>query len=357
MKRLKQKKTDKKRGGTTNKFFKMPHFKSRVSSYVILFFAVVVLYFVLLINYSNSSIDKKNMSVLVDIPAGSSFLKVTEILNKSGLIKSRFFFYSLAIMKDARRSIRAGEYEFNTSLTPAAMIDKLLRGEIKNYRVVIPEDLSLREIAVRLDEFKLIDKKVFFELASDEDFLESLNIKADSVEGYLFPETYYLDRSMSTRQIMKEMVNEFWKKVTPEMIKRAGELKLDIHKLVTFASIVGKESGDDEEKPMISAVFHNRLRKKMRLQSDPTAIYDMDNFKGKIVRSYLRRKSPYNTYVIKSLPPGPIANPGVASLKAVLYPAPVNYLYFVSKKDGTHYFSNSLAEHNQAIKRYQYTNN
>jgi len=357
MKRLKQKKTDKKCGGTTNKFFKMPHFKSRVSSYVILFFAVFVLYFVLLINYSNSSIDKKNMSVLVDIPTGSSFLEVTEILNKSGLIKSRLFFYSLAIMKNARRSIRAGEYEFNTSLTPAAMIDKLLRGEIKNYRVVIPEDLSLREIAARLDEFKLIDKKVFFELANDENFLESLNIKADSIEGYLFPETYYLDRSMSTRQIMKEMVNQFWKKVTPEMIKRAGELKLDIHKLVTFASIIGKESGDDAEKPMISAVFHNRLRKKMRLQSDPTAIYDMDNFKGKILRSYLRRKSPYNTYVIKSLPPGPIANPGVASLKAVLYPAPVNYLYFVSKKDGTHYFSTSFDKHIQAINRYKYINN
>jgi UPF0755 protein len=357
MKRLKQKKTDKKRGGTTNKFFKMPHFKSRVSSYVILFFAVVVLYFVLLINYSSSSIDKKNVNVLVDIPTGSSFLKVTEILNQAGLIKSRVFFYSLTIIKKARRHIRAGEYEFNTSLTPSEMIDKLLHGEIKIHEVTIREDLSLREIASLLDKEKLIKKDDFFELASDEDFLESLNIKADSIEGYLFPETYYLDRSMSTRQIMKEMVNQFWKKVTPEMIKRAGDLRFNVHQLVTFASMIGKESGNDAEKPMISAVFHNRLRKKMRLQSDPTAIYDMDNFKGKIVRSYLRRKSPYNTYVIKSLPPGPIANPGVASLRAVLYPAPVNYLYFVSKKDGTHYFSNSLAEHNQAIKRYQYINN
>ena len=132
------------------KFFKMPRLAGRVSRYLILLFAVVVLFFVLLINYSTSSIDKKNMNVLVDIPTGSSFLKVTEILNQAGLIKSRIFFYSLAIMKKARRSIRAGEYEFNTSLTPSAMIDKLLRGEIKNYQVVIPEDLSLREIAARL---------------------------------------------------------------------------------------------------------------------------------------------------------------------------------------------------------------
>ena len=357
MKKIKQKKTYKKPGGTTNKFFKMPLLTGRASSYVILFFAVVVLFFVLLMNYSTSSIDEKNMTILVDIPTGSSFLKVTEILNQAGLVKYRVFFYSLAIMKNARRSIRAGEYEFNTSLTPAAMIDKLLRGEIKNYKVVIPEDLSMQEIAARLDEFRLIDKELFFELASDEDFLESLNIKADSIEGYLFPETYFFDRSMSTRQIMKIMVSQFWKKVTPEMIKRAGELGFNTHQFVTFASIIGKESGDDVEKTVISAVFHNRLKKKIRLQSDPTAVYDLENFEGKVLRSHLKRKSPYNTYIIRGLPPGPIANPGLTSLTAVLYPAPVNYLYFVSKKDGSHFFSSSLNEHKQAINRYRYINN
>jgi UPF0755 protein len=357
MKRLKQKKTDKKRGGTTNKFIKMPHFTSRVSSYVILFFAVVVLFFVLLINYSTSSIDKKNVNVLVDIPTSSSFLKVTEILNQSGLIKSRPLFYSLAIMKNARSHIRAGEYEFNTSLTPSALIDKLLHGEIKIHQVTIREDLSLREIAAILDREKLINKDDFFELASDKDFLESLNIKADSVEGYLFPETYNLDRSMSTRQIMKIMVNQFWKKVTPEMIKRAGDLRFNLHQLVTFASMIGKEAGTDAEKPMISAVFHNRLKKKMRLQSDPTAVYDLENFNGKVLRSHLKRNSSYNTYIIKGLPPGPIANPGVTSLKAVLYPASVKHLYFVSKKDGTHYFSTSFDEHIQAINRYKYIDN
>ena len=208
-----------------------------------------------------------------------------------------------------------------------------------------------------LIEYKLIDKEDFFELARDEEFLESLNIKAESIEGYLFPDTYYFNRSMSTRQIMKIMVDQFWKKVTPEMIKRAEELGFNTHQFVTFASIIGKESGNDAEKPMISAVFHNRIKKKMRLQSDPTAVYDLENFEGKVLRSHLRRNSPYNTYIIKGLPPGPIANPGLASLKAALYPAPVNYLYFVSKKDGSHYFSTSLAEHNQAINRYRYIKN
>jgi UPF0755 protein len=159
---------------------------------------------------------------------------------------------------------------------------------------------------------------------------------------------------MSTRQIMKIMVSQFWKKVTPEMIKRAKDIGFNTHQFVTFASIIGKESGDDAEKTMISAVFHNRLRKKIRLQSDPTAVYDLENFDGKVLRSHLKRKSPYNTYIIKGLPPGPIANPGMTSLKAALNPAPVKYLYFVSKKDGSHFFSSSLNEHNQAINRYIY---
>jgi UPF0755 protein len=376
MKKLKKKNTYKKPGPTTNSadgnkrrakvwekklfsfnFFKMPRFTGKIIRYIILSFVVILLFCVLLVNYSTSSIDKKNMTILVDIPTGSSFLKVTEILNQAGLIKHRVFFYSLSIMKRATRSIRAGEYEFNNSLTPSAMIDKLLRGEIKNYRVAIPEDLSLREIAAILDKDKLINKEDFFTLASDEDFLELLNIKADSIEGYLFPETYFFDRSMSTRQIMKLMVNQFWKKVTPEMINRAGELGFNTHQLITLASIIGKESGDDAEKPMISAVFHNRIKKKIRLQSDPTAVYDLENFDGKVLRSHLKRKSPYNTYIIRGLPPGPIANPGLTSLKAALYPAPVNYLYFVSKKDGSHFFSSSLYDHNQAINRYLYIHN
>jgi len=257
-----------------NKFFsfiflKRPFFTNRISRTVVISFVAIVLFIVLLVNYSTSSIDKRNVNIIVDIPTGSSFLKVTEILNQAGLVKNRIFFYNLAIIKRAIRSIRAGEYEFNTSLTPAAMIDKLLRGEIKIHKVIVREDLSMREIAEVLDREKLIDKENFFELATDKEFLKSLSIEADSIEGYLFPDTYFLDRSMSTRQIMKTMVTQFWKKITPEMIKRAGDMKLDIHRLVTFASIIGKETGDDSEKPMIAAVFYNRLKRRMPLQSDP----------------------------------------------------------------------------------------
>jgi UPF0755 protein len=204
-----------------------------------------------------------------------------------------------------------------------------------------------------LAEYKLIDEVEFINLSADENFIDSLDIKGDSIEGYLFPETYLFDRSMSTRQIMKIMVGQFWKKVTPEMRKRANDLGFNMQQFITLASIIGKESGNSEEKPLISAVFHNRLRKKMKLQSDPTAVYDLENFDGRVKRQHLKRNSPYNTYVISGLPPGPITNPGIDSLNAALYPAKVNYLYFVSKHDGTHYFSATLDMHNRAINHYR----
>jgi UPF0755 protein len=327
---------------------------SKKKYYAILLLVMgIIAYFALLVNYSASPIDKKNTSVTIDIPTGSSFLKLTEILNDKGMIKSRILFYGLAITRRAFRSIRAGEYEFNTAMTPSAVIDKLLRGEIKTYRVTIPEDFSVKEIAARLMEYKLIDEEYFFELAEDEEFLESAGIKAASIEGYLFPDTYNFDRSMSTRQIMRIMVNRFWKKVTPAMLDRAGKLGFSVQEYITLASMIGKESGNGDEKPLISAVFHNRLKRKMRLQSDPTAVYDLENFEGAVKRRHLKRNSPYNTYIISGLPPGPIANPGLDSLKAALYPAGINYFYFVSQGDGSHFFSSSLKMHNQAISRYR----
>lgn len=316
-----------------------------------------ITYFALLVEYSKSPVDKANTQIVVEIPAGSSFLKITEILTEAGVVKSRLLFYGLAISKRASRSIRAGEYEFNTSMTPSEILSKLLRSEIKSYRVTIPEDLSAAEIADRLKEYKLIDEETFFELAENEEFLKSVGINARSVEGYLFPDTYNFDRSMGTRHIMLTMVNQFWKKVTPAMLDRADRLGLSVQQYVTLASMIGKESGNNSEKTMISAVFHNRLKKKMRLQSDPTAVYGLENFEGAVRRSHLKRNSPYNTYIINGLPPGPIANPGLDSLKAAIYPARINYLYFVSQGDGSHFFSSSLELHNQGVARYRETKN
>lgn len=194
----------------------------------------------------------------------------------------------------------------------------------KIYVVTIPENLSLREISTLLDKQKLIDKKIFLELSCNKSFLESMNIKADSVEGYLFPDTYMFTHSMTTKKIMEKMVNNFWDKLTPKMIKRSEELGLTVHQLVTLASIIGKEEGIDKNKSKVSAVFHNRLKRNICLQSSYSAVYDLEDYNGKISKSHLSRKSPYNTFIIKGLPPGPIANPGLTSLQSALYPLAKN---------------------------------
>jgi len=304
--------------------------------------------------YAETPIDAtKDTTVLVDIPTGTSFFKVAKILGDVGLIKNRFLFYGLVGIKGSARSIRAGEYEFNTSFSPSELIDKLLYGDIKFHRVTIREDYSLKEVAAHLKEYKLIDEKVFFQLAQDREFLLSLRVAGPSLEGYLFPDTYFLNRSMSTRQIMRSMVERFWNKISPQMINQAATKGLDPHQFVTFASLIGKESGNSAEKPVIAAVFYNRMRKGIPLQSDPTTIYDLKDFSGKILRSHYRRESPYNTYIIKGLPPGPIANPGLDSFLAILSPAKVDSLFFVSQNDGTHYGSSSLSDHLAATKRFR----
>lgn len=308
----------------------------------------------LLFIYAVTPMDSaKGKSVVVDIPTGTSLIRVINILHNADLVQNRVLFHALVVVKGGARSVRAGEYEFAAGISPSVLVDKLLHGEIKQYRVTIFEDSSILQVASRLREYKLINEKDFFELAQDREFLSSLGIQGASIEGHLFPDTYFLDRSMTTRQVMRIMVERYHSRVSPDMIHKAAQKGLNANQFVTFASLVGKESGYAAEKPMIAAVFYNRLKKGMPLQCDPTAVYDLKNFKGKVKRFHYKRESPYNTYQIRGLPPGPIASPGLDSFQAVLNPAGVDYLYFVSKGDGTHFFSSSLAAHNDATIRFR----
>jgi UPF0755 protein len=327
-----------------------------------IFFAVIVivtliLLFITFLNYTVSPLDNKNSASTVIIPGGSGFSKVIDILYKAGMIKYTPFFCLLAVLENAPKRIKAGEYALVSSMSPIEIIDKLVRGDIKRYPVLIPEDITVREITAHLVSLGLVNEDEFMTLASDPSFLNSLGIDGATVEGYLYPDTYTFNRAMGAREIIETMVHQFWKKVTPEMIDRAGELGLTVSEFVTLASIIGKESGRSDEKPMVSAVFHNRLKKDMKLQSDPTAVYNVKYFDGNIKRSDLRRNTPYNTYKINSLPPGPIANPGIDSLYAALWPADVGYLYFVSKNDGSHHFSSNLTAHQEAVLKFQMKKN
>jgi UPF0755 protein len=206
-----------------------------------------------------------------------------------------------------------------------------------------------------LEQAKVCEKKIFLEKTKDLNLISSLSLDGDSLEGYLFPDTYNFPKEFGEEQVIRQMAARF-KTVYGPLGKRAEQLGLSRREVVILASMIEKEAQDDQERRLISAVFHNRLHRGMALQSDPTAIYDLKKRKSRnerITRQDLLRKSPYNTYQILGLPKGPIANPGSKSLQAVLYPADVNYLYFVSKNDRTHHFSSTLEEHNRAVARYQ----
>lgn len=300
-----------------------------------------------------SPADRSDTQVVVEIPRGASFTAAVSILSDAGLIKHKTLFYSLAKLKNAQTRIRAGEYELSTSMSPAHILEKMIRGEVVDYPVVVPEGFDVQTIASRLAEEKLINVDAFLKLTRDRAFLSSVGIDAASAEGYLFPDTYTFTKKMNEKETIRIMVNRFREKVTPAMLRKAREKGFSEQQFITLASLVEKEAKLKSERPLISAVFHNRLAKGMKLQCDPTAVYDLKGFEGTIKRSHLRRRSPYNTYKIHGLPPGPIASPGKESLMAALNPAPVDYIYFVAKNDGSHHFSSDLRSHNQAVSRYQ----
>jgi UPF0755 protein len=325
----------------------------RAKKWIALGIVLLLVSSLFLIGYAIRPIDDRAIVATVYIPKGTSFLAIVNILDQAGMVKHKPLFILLALFKGAASSIKPGEYELATSMSPNDIINKLFKGDIKIHLVTIPEDFTLKQIADRLVAENLVSEKDFISVTTDPVFLASLNIDARSAEGYLYPETHAFYRGITPQEIVKIMVNQFWKKVTPQMIEKAKALGMTTTKHVTLASLIGKETGDEEEKAQVSAVFHNRLKKGMRLQSDPTAVYSLDAYRSVVSRKDLDNDTSYNTYKIRGLPPGPIANPGIDSLQAALYPAPVNYLYFVSKNDGTHIFSSNLAAHAQAVLKYQ----
>jgi UPF0755 protein len=219
--------------------------------------------------------------------------------------------------------------------------------------VTFPEGSTVRTVAKILVEAGLASEYRILLLAADESFIRARGIEAKSLEGYLFPETYNFQRTQDEAALLETMLKEFRSRFSLVWQERARELGYSVHEIVTLASLVEKEARVDVERPVIAAVFHNRLKHRMPLQSDPTAVYDLPEFSGPVTHRHLQRNSAYNTYQITGLPPGPICNPGAKSIQAVLYPAEVSYVYFVSKADGTHQFSTTLAEHNHAVRNYR----
>jgi UPF0755 protein len=300
-----------------------------------------------------SDIEKIN----VLIPQRARVENVRKALSSAGVIRDDPRFDLLVRLTGAARRLRAGEYIFQAGMTPYKVLQALKEGRVYYRPVTIPEGWELYRITEYLAAEGWINPARFMGLARDRVFIRRFGITASSLEGYLFPDTYYLSRGAQDEvAILTMMVNRF-QEVYDNLAKKGNsDHQLTRHEIVTLASIIEKETGKEDERPVVARVFLNRLQKNMPLQADPTVIYGLGKFAGKLTRKDLQTPTPYNTYTRKGLPPGPICNPGQAALAAVFNPASVDYLYFVSRNNGTHQFTETLQQHNQAVLKYQKRN-
>ena len=283
---------------------------------------------------------------------GASLREVAVELKRNNLIKNDNLLLLWARLMGYGKDIKAGEYALSAGMPPVKILNILRLGLIIIHPVTIPEGLTAEQIGTLLDEKGLVNRNEFISLTKDPELSRRYGIPGDGLEGYLYPDTYHFSRGLPALSIIDTMVKRFRQMIAP-LEARAEEVGMKMEDVVILASIVEKETGLGEERPLIASVFLNRLKHKMRLESDPTVIYGLKDFDGNLKKTDLSYHSPYNTYIIRGLPPGPIANPGVESIKAVLFPAHTNFLYFVSKNDGSHYFSKTLTEHNNAVRIYQ----
>lgn len=288
------------------------------------------------------------------VPEGVTLRWIADNLEEQGFIRSSTLFLIAGKVMVSEKEIMAGEYVFppNRNLFDILLFFKY--GKVNYRKVMIQPGYNLDKIAEILESQGLVDAVKFKELTKDRDLVDLLGTDVSDLEGFLYPDTYYFFKGSNPKKMVKKMVMRFKSAFTPDLEERASKLKMSEKDVITLASIIEREAVSDSDRPLISAVFHNRLRKKIPLQSDPTVIYALGKgFDGDLKKEHLRMKSPYNTYVNRGLPPGPIGSPSIESIRAALYPANVDYIYFVSKNDGTHQFSKNLAEHNRAVAVYQ----
>jgi UPF0755 protein len=287
----------------------------------------------------------------VSFPPGSGIRKLANELKAGGVIRSSWHFVLLTRLRGEAHRLKAGEYRFSDDMTPDVILKKIVSGDVDYRKFALPEGYSMYQAAELLEQKGFFKKDEFLEKCCDKVFLSRLGLKENSAEGYLYPATYNLMQGGGPEQLLEQMVNQF-NKANPAEQQRSGSQQFSRHEIVTMASIIEKEAVSASEKSIISSVFHNRLRIGMPLQSDPTAVYGVRSFTGKISKADILRPSSYNTYLNKGLPPGPIGNPGLDAVQAAMNPAKTDYLYFVARQDGTHQFSRNLAEHNLAVRTY-----
>ena len=321
---------------------------NRIIIYLLVIIAAINIFFVFF--------PFKTAGKAVFIKPHSNAIQVVDVLKETGTIKSRWHFLVMGQIFKAFNSIRAGEYEFSARVSTWTVLQKLARGEIAICKITIPEGWTAQDIADLLSREKLVDPKIFLMLVNDSNYVIDDFKFPKNLEGYLFPDTYYFTKGTSTENsIIGQMLSQFKKKVIDGLGKDIKGSNHSLGKIITMASIVEKEAIVNVERPIIAGVFYKRLRMGMPLQSDPTARYAISKYAGALTMQDLRTRSPFNTYLYAGLPPHAICNPGIPSIQAALHPQDDGYLYFVSKNDGTHFFSRKYEDHRKAKRKYQGT--
>ncbi len=312
-----------------------------------------------LFRFADTPVDstKEANKVEFDLLRGMRPREIANELEKLGMVRNATVFYWIGKLNQSWSGIRAADYELNPAMTPDQIFKLFKSGIGIQHAFLVHEGDNIYQIASSMETSDLLAKKEFLKLLKSQEVIASFGLGNEGIrtlEGYLFPNTYFYDKRESAEDLLKRMVDAFLRTWTPEYSARAKELGMTRKQIVTLASMIEKETGASFERPIIASVFYNRLKKKMRLQSDPTTIYGMwDRYTGKIHRSDLLTPSEYNTYTIAALPIGPISNPNPESIRAALYPAETDFLYFVSNNDGTHVFSKTYGEHNNWVRKTQ----
>lgn len=302
------------------------------------------------------AVSKVSREVGVTIPAGSSNQEIARILAEQKVIKSKLVFLLYSKYLGYDRSLKAGSYVLDLSWDLFEILEELKKGQVRTTTFTIPEGYTIEQIAERLSKNGLVNKEKFLSLTNSSQFkipfLEDVGSEGYLLEGYLFPDTYQVAEEMDEADIIKMMLNRFTEVYDESMRDRAKKLGLTDHELITIASMIEKEAKYDQDRALIASVIYNRLQIGMPLQIDATIQFALETPKANLDYQDLEVESPYNTYKISGLPPGPIGAPGKASIEAALYPRETNFLYYLAKQDGTHVFSRTLQEHNTAKLKY-----
>ena len=319
--------------------------------YFIVYLVVITLTFYVTLHYwpqTNMNSIKK-----IRIRHGETLPDISMILEKKGLISNKWVFEFFTKMRGYDKSIHAGTFTFKNVRTNNDIIEDLVYGKPDRKKITFLEGWNMRQVASHLEKEMEFNYSEIINLFNDENFIKKLKLNANTLEGYLFPETYYFFEGVDKKSVVKRLVKEhqlFWNK---QNISKADSLGFSPYEIIIIASIIEGEAIYDSERPTISAVYHNRLKRGMKLQADPTVQYIIEDGPRRLLNKDLRIKSPYNTYMYKGLPPGPINSPGAQSLHAALNPQTNDYLYFVAKGDGYHTFSRNEKEHERAKRAFQ----